>query len=510
MTTKRNRSRKRRSTSDKPKWLQKPFQILQNPIEPTAWCSAEQLDKIHDASMRILENVGIDFMDEEALDAWEKAGAKVDRSSQHVWIDRGLLMELVEQAPSQFTWHARNRACDLTIGGNFINFAPNSGMPYVSDLDGGRRVSTLQDFENFIKMAHTIPYFHFTGGPLCEPQDIRNSLRHLYRIRTMMMNTDRAVRDTASGRTISADTVEMMKIAFGGELPGVVTGGVVNVNSPLRFDNRMLGGLITYAKAGQASIITPFIMAGAMSPVTIASALAQQNAEALAGVGLAQLIKPGAPVIYGGFTQNVDMRSGSPAFGGPEGAWALIVGAQLARRYGVPYRASGSLTNSKVPDAQAAYETMWTMWPAIMAHTNLMMHAVGWLEGGLVASYEKFMIDAENLAMFSHMLGNFEVDEAAFAIDSIAQVGSGGHHFGTQHTQDRYETAFYEPLLTDRLGFDAWEAAGSEDALQRANKHWKQILRAHEKPALDVAIVEELEAFVARREEELEGVDLFN
>jgi trimethylamine--corrinoid protein Co-methyltransferase len=510
MTQKRTRSRGRRSTTDKPQWLQKPFQLLQNPIEPTAWCNPDQLEKIHDASMRILENIGIDFMDDEALSAWEKAGAKVDHKSQHVWIDRGLLLELVEKAPAKFTWHARNRDCDLTVGGNFINFAPNSGMPYVSDLDGGRRVSTLQDFENFIKMAHAVPYFQFTGGPLCEPQDVRNSLRHMYRVRVMAHNTDRAVRDTASGRIIAKDTVDMMKIIYGGELPGAVVGGVVNVNSPLRYDNRMLGGLITYAKAGQVSIITPFIMAGAMSPVTIASALAQQNAEALAGVALAQLIKPGAPVIYGGFTQNVDMRSGSPAFGGPEGAWALIVGAQLARRYGLPYRASGSLTNSKVPDAQAAYETMWTMWPAVMAHTNMMLHSVGWLEGGLVASYEKFVIDAENLAMFTHFLNDFEISEEAFALDSIQEVGSGGHHFGTQHTQDRYEAAFYEPLVTDRLGFDAWTAAGSEDALQRANKLWKQILKSHEKPPLDQTIAEELDAFIVKREKELEGIDLFN
>ncbi len=510
MTSKRTRNRVRRSKQDKPKWLQKPFQLLQNPIAPTEWCTPAQLDQIHDATMRILENVGIDFMDDEALDAWEKAGAKVDRATQHVWIDRGLLMELVEKAPSQFTWHARNEANNLQIGGNYINFSPNSGMPYVSDLDGGRRVSTLQDFEHFIKMAHAVPYFQFVGGPLCEPQDIRNSLRHLYRVRIMAHNTDRAIRDTASGRIIAADTVDMMKIIHGGELPGCVIGGVVNVNSPLRFDNRMLGGLITYAKLGQASIITPFIMAGAMSPVTLASALAQQNAEALAGVALAQLIRPGAPVLYGGFTQNVDMRSGSPAFGGPEGGWALIVGAQLARRYGVPYRASGSLTNSKVADAQAAYETMWTMWPAVMAHTNMVLHGVGWLEGGLVASYEKFVIDAENLAMFTHFLNNFEISEEAFAIDAIDEVGSGGHHFGTQHTQDRYETAFYEPLVSDRLGFDAWEAAGAEDALVRANKLYKQILRSHEKPPLDQAIAEELDAFIQKREAELEGIDLFN
>ncbi|MEM8863325.1 MAG: trimethylamine methyltransferase family protein, partial [Chloroflexota bacterium] len=296
MATKRSRSRNRRKVSDKPNWLNKDFQLLKNPIPPTAWCPPEQLEKIHNASMRILENVGIDFMDDEALDAWQNAGAKVERKSQHVWIDRGLLLELVDKAPAEFTWHARNPERNLKIGGNFINFCPNSGMPYVSDLDSGRRVSTLQDFENFVKMAQAVPYFQFTGGPLCEPQDIRNSLRHLYRVRVMAHNTDRAIRDTASGRIIAADSYEMLKIIHGGEMPGCAVGGVVNVNSPLRFDNRMLGGLITYAKLGQASIITPFIMAGAMSPVTIASALAQQNAEALAGIALAQLIQPGAPV----------------------------------------------------------------------------------------------------------------------------------------------------------------------------------------------------------------------
>ncbi len=510
MSTKRSRKRIRRSKTDQPKWLQKPFQLMRSPIAPTEWCSPDQLDKIHDASMRILENIGIDFMEEEALRLWEAAGAKVDHSSQHVWIDRGLLLDLVAKAPAQFTWHARNSANNLIVGGNYLNFCPNSGMPYVSDLDSGRRISTLKDFENFVKMAHAVPYFQFTGGPLCEPQDIRNSLRHLYRIRIMAHETDRAIRDTASGRIIAQDTVDMMQIMHGGQLPGCVTGGVVNVNSPLRYDNRMLGGMITHARNGQCSLITPFIMAGAMSPVTMASALAQQNAEVLAGIALTQLINPGSPVVYGGFSQNVDMRSGAPAFGGPEGAWALIVAAQLARRYNLPFRGSGSLTNSKVPDAQAAYETMWTMWPAVMAHTNVVLHGVGWLEGGLVASYEKFVIDAENVAMFAHWLGNFEVSEEAFALDMIEQVGSGGHHFGTDHTQARYETAFYEPLVSDRLGFDAWESAGGEDAYVRANRLWKQILASHEKPPLDEGIAEALDAFVERRERELEGIDLFH
>ena len=246
----RKRNRQRRSRNEAPAWLKKPFQQLVNPIVPTEWCSPQQLEKIDDAAMRILENVGVDFMDDEALRLWEKAGAKVDHKKEHVWLDRGLVRELVSKAPAQFTWHARNPKRNLVRGGNHINFSPNSGMPYVSDLKGGRRVSTLADFENFVKLAHTIPYFHFAGGPLVEPQDIRNSLRHFHRIRVMTHNTDKAIRDTASGRIIAADTVDMMKIVFGGELPGAVTGGVVNVNSPLRFDNRMLGGLITYAQTG--------------------------------------------------------------------------------------------------------------------------------------------------------------------------------------------------------------------------------------------------------------------
>ncbi len=507
MSEKRKRRGKRAKSTIS--WINTPFQQLKNPKPPTEWCSPAELDILHDGSMEILENTGIDFMDPAALALWEKAGAKVDHSAQHVWIDRGLLLELVAKAPSEFTWHARNPAYNIVVGGNNINITPNSGMPYVSDLDNGRRTSTLADFTNFVKLAHSVPLFHMTGGPFCEPQDVRNSLRHLHRNQTMVLNTDRCIRDVAHGPIITTDVIKMMQIVFGKDLPGAVTGGVINVNSPLRFDQRMLGGLMTNAKYGQVSLITPFIMAGAMSPVSIASALAQQNAEALAGIALAQLVKPGSPVIYGGFTQNVDMRSGSPAFGGPEGAWALLVGAQLARRYGVPYRASGSLTNSKTPDAQAAYETMWTMWPAIMAHTNFIAHGVGWLEAGLVASFEKFIIDLENVAMFTHYLKGFKIDRESLVLDEIHNVGSGGHHFGTDHTMANYDNTFYEPVLSDRLGYEPWVANGSEDALVRANKIWKQLLKSHERPALDIAIEEELADFVTRRERELEGIDLY-
>jgi trimethylamine--corrinoid protein Co-methyltransferase len=504
----RTRIRRERNAPTIP-WLEQPFRHLTSPILPLNWVSDDDLDKLHEASMRILEDVGMAFMDAEALSLWEKAGAKVDHAAQHVWIDRGLVLELVSHAPSTFTWHARNSYYNLNIGGNHINFAPNSGMPYVSDLHGGRRTATLADYEKFVQLAHTVPFFHFAGGPLVEPQDIPPSLRHLYRTRIMLQTTVKAIRNVAHGRVIPEDVVAMMKLVYGDPLPGAVTGAVINVTSPLRLDDRMIGGIIGFARHGQAQIITPFIMAGATSPITLASALAQQNAEALAGIAFAQMVNPGTPVVYGGFTQNVDMRSGSPAFGGPEGAWGLLAGAQLARRYHLPYRASGSLTNSPAPDAQAAMEAQWTMWPAILAHTNIVLHSVGWLEAGLVASYEKFVMDAEALGMFHHLLNDFAVNEDTLAVDDIAEIGVGGHHFGSDRTQASYKTAFYEPALTTRQSYESWEANGAEDALRRANQIWQDLLRAYEPPPLEVSIREALDDFIARRERELEGVDLY-
>ena len=490
-------------------WLSMPFQQLTSPVPPFAWVTEEKLDKLHEASMWILENVGMAFMDPQALSIWEKAGAKVDHAEERVWIDRGLLMESVAHAPSQFTWHARNPDYNINIGGNHIAFTPNSGMPYVADVDTGRRPSTLDDYTNFVKLAHTLPFFHLAGGPFVEPQDVPVSLRHLERMRVMISSTDRCIRDVAHGYVIPEDDVAMAKIAFGGTLPGACMGGTINVTSPLRLDDRMIGGIISYARHGQVSINTPFIMAGATSPASIGAALAQQNAEALGAIALAQLVNPGAPVIYGGFTQNVDMRSGSPAFGGPEGAWGLLVGAQLARRYNLPFRASGSLTNAKVPDAQAAYESQWTMWPAILAHTNLMLHSVGWLDGGLTASFEKFIIDAETLAMFVHFLNDFTIDDDELGLEAIAEVGIGGHHFGTSHTMERFETAFYEPGLSDRQGYDPWVESGSKDTIIRATDIYKSILNEYQAPPIDDAISDEIDDFVARRSAELVGVDLY-
>ncbi|MCP5096347.1 MAG: trimethylamine methyltransferase family protein [Chloroflexi bacterium] len=510
MTTRKRKRNRQRERHNRSPLLDLPFRQVVNPVPPLDWASPAEVEKLHDASMHILENIGLDFFDDEALDILEKAGAKVDRKARHAWLDRGLVLEAVAKAPSLITWQARNPAHTVTIGGNRIIFVPNSGMPYVSTLDSGRRPGTMADLKNFSKLAQVSAPLHSAGGTHVEPQDVPASLRHLHRLQANIELTDKPLREFGHGRIITGDNLQMMRIAFGGSLPdNPVISSVINVNSPLRFDDRMLGGLITLARAGQIVIITPFIMAGAMSPVTMAAALAQQNAEALAGITLAQLVKPGAPAIYGGFTMNVDMQSGSPAFGSPEGAWAILVGAQMARRYNLPYRASGSLTNAKVPDAQAAYETMWTLWPTIQAHTNFVHHAVGWLDGGLTASYEKFIIDLELLAMFIHFLEGFAINDDTLALDMIAAVGPGGHHFGTPHTQARFKTAFYQPFVTDRQGYEPWLAAGGEDAMQRAHKIWKQLLKAYEPPPLDPGIEEELADFVARREKELDGTDLY-
>lgn len=503
----REKLRERRSRSP---FLKIPSRRLSNRWTPLELISPEQIEQLHEASMRILEEMGLDFLDAEALDLWEKAGAKVDHARQHVWLDRGLVLDLVAKAPTTFTWRARNPARNMQIGGNNITFVPHGGIVFATNLDTGRRPGRLEDYHNLIKLVQLCNVLHFTGDQLIVPHEVDVSFRHLRRLLASFTLTDKAAMEAAHGRIIPNDAVEMARLVFGPDLSGdPVIGGIINVNSPLRYDDRMLGGLITYARAGQVNVITPFILAGAMSPITIASALAQQNAEALAGLALTQLVRPGAPVIYGGFTTNIDMKSGSPSFGTPEGAWAMAIGAQLARYYNLPYRGSGSLNTSKVADAQAAYETMWTLWPAVLAHTNFVMHAIGWLEGGLTVSYEKFIIDVENLAMFQHFLEGFQINEETLALDMIAEVGPGGHHFGTPHTQARFSTEHYQPFLSDRLNYDTWAEAGKLDAAQRANLIWKELLKQYQQPPLDPGIKEALEDYTRRRERELEGVELY-
>ena len=512
-TRRRARKDRRQRRMDASPLAHIPWLAVKNRMPPLNRVDSEAVENLHEASMRILEDIGIAMLDDEAMDLWAQAGAKVDRSRQHVWLDRGLVLELVAKAPSRFTWRARNPARNLTIGGNQINFVPNGGVVFAQDLDYGRRPGLLKDFIKLQKLVQMCNVLHVAGEQLVVPHDVPVSFRHLQRMLAAITLTDKAFMEAAHGRIIAADNVAMAKIVFGDDIAErdePVMGGIINASSPLRYDDRMIGGMLTFARANQALVITPFILAGAMSPITMAAAVAQQNAEALAGIALVQLARPGVPVIYGGFATNLDMRSGSPAMGTPEGAWATLVGAQMARRYKVPFRSSGTLNTSKLPDAQAAYETMWSVWPAVLAHSNFVMHSVGWLESGLTVSFEKMIIDMENLAMFQRFFQEVEISDDTLALDMIAEVGPGGHHLGTLHTQARYQTEFYEPFLSDRQNYESWQQSGVGDAASRANKIWKRLLKDYEAPSLDESIREALEAFIARRQIELEGVELYS
>ncbi|MBI3241117.1 MAG: trimethylamine methyltransferase family protein [Chloroflexi bacterium] len=509
-TTRSERRAARRQQRSEIPLAKLPFQELRNPFPPLEIVPPEGIEKIHNASLDLLENTGICVMDEEALSLFEHAGARVDHQSQMVWLDRGWLMEIVARAPAEFTWRARNLQRNVRIGGNNIALAANGGMAYASNLDVGRRRGTLQDYEAFLKLGQMCNVIHINAGELVAIQDIPSSARHLRRLLANFLYTDKAILEAAHGRVIPLDCFEMAKMVFGTLDGDPVFGGVINVSSPLRYDNRMAGGLISYARAGQVAIVTPFISAGAMGPITVAGALTQQNAEALTGIALTQIVKPGVPVIYGNFTTPTDMKSGAPAFGTPEAAWATLASAQLARRYKLPFRGSGSLNNSKVPDAQATWESHWSLWPALFAHTNFVLHSVGWLEGGLTASYEKWIIDAETLAMFFHFFKGFEISDETLALDMIAEVGPGGHHFGTPHTQARFATEFYQSTLADRLGYETWHAAGEWDATKRAHAIWKEMLAHYEPPPLDPVLQQALTEFVARREKELEGKNLYD
>jgi trimethylamine--corrinoid protein Co-methyltransferase len=482
----------------------KPFRQLQNPYAPLEVLSPAQIEQIHNASMHILENIGLEFLDEEALAYWQKAGAAID--GKRVRPDGGLVRELVAKAPAEFVLQARNPAHSLTIGGNHINFATVGAVPYYADMETSRRPGRLADFQRMVRLAQVCGPIHIVEGLLVEPQDVPVEQRNLEKGLAVWTLSDKVMTTAAHGRIAAQDYVNMAAIVFGG-LEAIqqqpVFASNVNVNSPLRYDERMLGALLVYARHGQPCIITPFILAGAMGPVTLAGAIAQQNAEALAGIALTQLVNPGVPVVYGGFTTNIDMQSGAPAFGTPEGALALLCGAQLARHYGLPYRGSGGLNNAKIPDAQAAAETQMSLWPAVLAHANIILHSAGWLEAGLVCSLEKFILDVEGLAMMHRFLGGLEVSEDTLALEMIAEVGPGGHHLGTAHTLSRFRDAFYRPMLADRLSYETWREAGAWDAARRANMVAKQLLAEYEQPEMETAVLEALLSYVAQRKEEM-------
>jgi len=443
--------------------------------------------------------MGIEFMDDETLSILRTGGAEVE--GQLVRFPPGMIEELVAKAPSQFTQLARNPERNVVVGGDHIIFAPVYGPPFIYERERGRRDATLQDFQDFVKLAYRSDRIHHSGGTIVEPVDVPVPVRHLDMLYSHIRYSDKPFMGSVTSAENAADSVHMAEIVFGAkaiwENPALLS--LINVNSPRRYDDRMLGALKVYARARQAVIITPFILAGAMSPVSLAGTLAQQNAEALAGIALTQLINPGMPVVYGSFLTNIDLQSGSPSFGTPESALGLFVSAQLARRYHLPFRGGGAFTSSKLPDAQAAYESAMTLWPTVMANTNFVLHAAGWLDGGLAASFEKFVLDTELLGMMRVWMNGIELSDESFALDALEEVGPGGHYLGAAHTMRHFRTAFYRPILFENASFEEWEAAGQEDAYTRATRLWKHMLATYERPLLDEGIDEALQDFIARR-----------
>ncbi|HVJ33913.1 MAG TPA: trimethylamine methyltransferase family protein [Terriglobia bacterium] len=495
--------RERRSGGKTIKQL--PWRQYRNPYKPIEAVSEDQLEAIHQASLRILEEIGIEFLDADARKLLKEKGADVKEGSERVHLDRGMIAEYVTKAPAQFMLHARNPEHSLTFGKDYINFGSVASAPNVSDLDRGRRPGNFQDYSDLLRLAQSLNIVQFIGGYPVEPADVPPSTRHLDAHYAAITLTDKIWHPYSLGRFRIEDAVEMMAIARGIDKeqlkrePSLFS--IVNSNSPLRLDIPMLQGLTAMAKAGQPVVLTPFTLSGAMAPATIAGALAQQNAEALAGIAFIQMVNPGAPCVYGGFTSNVDMKTGAPAFGTPEYTRAALVGGQLARKHGLPYRSSNACASNAV-DAQAAYESEMSIWGAIMGHANLILHGAGWMEGGLVASFEKMMVDAEMLQHMGEFLQPLVVNDDTLGIDAMKEVGPGGHFFGCAHTLARYETAFYAPMLSDWRNFETWRLAGAQDTAQRANTMWKQILSDYTPPALDPAIDEELKAFVAKRKEQ--------
>jgi len=481
------------------------YRSLKHRFPATPVVSDDELEAIHDASLTILEEMGMDFMHVEAREILKKAGADVRPGSERVRFDRNLILQAIKTCPSEFTLHARNPERNIRIGGKNLAFAQVASPPNCSDMQGGRRAGNQQDFRNMIKLAQRYDVVHCTGGYPVEPVDLHASVRHLDCLSDIAKLTDKAFHAYSLGKERNRDGLEIARIARGisaeqmDREPSLFS--VINSSSPLRLDTPMLQGIIEMSARNQIIILTPFTLAGAMAPVTIAGALAQQNAEALAGIAFTQLVRPGAPVVYGGFTSNVDMKTGAPAFGTPEYMKAVLAGGQLCRKYGIPYRTSNVCAANMV-DAQSAYESVFSLWSLTQAGGNFIMHAAGWMEGGLTCSFEKFILDCDLLQMVAEFLTPLDVSPAGLGLDAVRDVGPGGHYFGTAHTLERFETAFYSPIISDWRNFETWQEAGSPTAYQKANAIWQKELAAYERPPMDAAIEEELDAFVARRKAE--------
>ncbi len=501
--TPRRRGGRSRTAGDGPAPVaQPPFAHHHRWFAPTRAVSDDHLEAIHIASLSVLQDVGIDVLNPQARKLLIEAGAMGTADADRIRFDPEMVMACVASVPSEFDLHARNPAHTVTLGGDNVVFSAVASPPNVSDAHGGRRTGNQRDFQNLVRLSQHLNAIQIHGGYPVEPADVHPSVRHLHATFDLLTLSDKAVNAYSLGAERNQDCLEMVRIARGLTDAEVETETsiftIINTSSPLRLDIPMCQGIMEYAKRNQASVITPFTLAGAMAPVTLAGAVAQQNAEALAGIALSQIVRPGSPVVYGGFTSNVDMKSGSPAFGTPEYMQSAMLGGQLARRYGFPYRSS-NVNAANAVDAQAAYESVFALWGAVMGGANLVFHGAGWLEGGLRASFEKMVIDADLLQMVAKFLQPLVVDDATLALDAIAEVGPGGHFFGTQHTQDRYRSAFFAPMISDWRNFETWEEAGSPTADQKAAALVPTLLDEYQKPPMDDAILAELTEFVARR-----------
>jgi len=462
--------------------------------------SDDALDVIEANAEIILEEVGVNFVDNPAaLERWRKAGASID--GERVRIPKGLARELCKTAPTSFTQHARNPEKSVVIGGDTLVCAPVYGPPFVRDVDGGRRYATMADFEKFVKLGYMSKWLHHSGGTVCEPTDVPVNKRHLDMLKAHMTLSDKPFMGSVTEPSRAQDSVEMCEILFGKDFvqENTVMTSLININSPMTFDDVMMGALEVYAKNNQACIVSPFIVGGAMAPVSVAGTLTQVMAEVLAGIAYSQLIRPGAPVIFGAFVTSIDMNSGAPTFGTPEASQILYGAGQLARRMGLPFRSGGGLCGSKLPDAQSAYETAHTHNAALLGGVNFMLHSCGWLEGGLVASFEKFVLDADQLGVLHKLAAGFSVDENAQAMDAIREVGPGGHYLGCEHTQANFKTSFWRSEVLDYKPFETWDEDGAKDSQMLAKDRVEFLIANYKQPELDPEIAMALDAYVAEK-----------
>ncbi len=481
---------------------QLPWRNVANPYAAIEVLDADQVEVILESALQVLETQGMRFLEPGSRQRLGAAGADVDESSQMVRFDRSLVAEQLALAPAEFSLRARNPAHNLKIGGNKIVFGSVGGPAFCNDLDKGRRPGTYEEMCDFLRLVQSLNIIHQEGGGPFEAMDLPAETRHLDLYLAQHRLLDKNAQSYALGRARTVDSIEMACIALGTDRAGLAEDpallAIINTNSPMQLDIPMAEAIVELASAGQVCCMTPFTLAGSMSPATLAGTLVQQTAEVLAVVTFAQIVNPGAPVMYGSFASNVDMRSGAPALGTPEYTKSALASGQIARKLGLPFRSSNT-TVSNCVDGQSVFDSEMSLWGSIMGHANLVNHAAGWLEGGLTASFEKLIVDAEMLQMMAEYLRPIEVSDDELALDAIAEVSPGGHHFGTSHTLARYESAFYSPMLTNRQNFEAWQESGSIDTANRANMIWKQLLREYEQPPLDPAIDEALVDYVEKR-----------